>query len=490
MSHKSYPLGANVVAAMTVSSYLDSLDFDAETVFCFTPSGIREAIMRDKELGEVLKDALLDMFQNENNDVQYERRGFNKSMTDAIWAHKMLQIAKAALFDYAPEYDVDEDGYAEIISERIAAAAAKNGTDLKKGDAIMAENLARKVAAEAECGAATAGPAPNSGPVPDGCGNADDNLTQKKEPAVRTVAPVAGPVIAPLDLYLSDLRPGQGQIARMLVGSAAITTAPMNQLRRYWTEKGMRQIGRVSGYKRGSVTLKYYGEELRLNDIEVWLKILQLIADRPLGTAMTFNTRQFARALGKGIGTNTLKALAKTLTRLKAGTFFIETTCPNFIGNLKQYFPDVNAIQNATTHVAITFNMLSEYVETDNGKEFSVTLGRAVRALIGTRVSFWFDEALYYSLRGDYAKRLFLLYTSHKECYPLTRQEIREFFGCSMQSDDDLHTELRQALDQLVEKGIIEKGWEYMKHPERGMSYVVKMVKAAVLVTPATEVAV
>ena len=59
-----------------------------------------------------------------------------------------------------------------------------------------------------------------------------------------------------------------------------------------------------------------------------------------------------------------------------------------------------------------------------------------------------------------------------------------------MQSDDELHTELRKALDQLVEKGIVEKGWEYLNHPERGMAYVVKMVKAGVPMTQATKVAV
>lgn len=283
MLHKNYPLRADTVASMTAFAFIECLDFDADILFCFTPAGIREAIARDKELGEVLKDALHEMFQNDKGNVQYARRGF---------------------------------------------------------------------------------------------------------------------------------------------------TVPM-----------------------------------------------------------TFNTRQFARALGKGIGTNSLKALKAVLTRLKAATFFVETTCPHFIDNLKCYFPEVKAIQNATTQVAITFNMLAEYVEADQGKEFSVTLGRAVRALIGNRVSFWFDEALYYSLHGDYAKRLYLLYTSHKDCYPLTRQEIREYFGCSMQSDDDLHTELRKALAQLVEKGVIESGWAYMKHPERGMSYVVNKVKAVVPMVQTKEVA-
>jgi hypothetical protein len=479
MSHKKYPLSADTVAGMTVSEYIDFQDFDAETVFCFTPAGIREALVRDRELGKVLKDELGAMCLNDKSEVLYERRGFAVPMTDAVWAQKMRAIGWAALFDYPSWYDADEENDAEIEAQRVARSAIKCAAERERMAVALAANLAKN--AKVERAVVRAGP--DSIEISDGYQAKGDNG------AVQMPRSKVESVIAPLDLYLSDLRPGQGQIARMLVGCAGITTAPTNQLRRYWTEKGMRQIERVSGYKHGSVILKYYGEELRLNDIEVWLKILQLVADQPLGTAVTFNTRQFVRALGKGIGTNSLKGVKSVLIRLKAATFFIETTCPHFIDNLKKYFPDVDAIKNATSQVAITFNMLAEYIDADNGKEFSVTLGRAVRALMGNRVSFWFDEALYYSLRGEYAKRLYLLYTSHKACYPLTRREIREYFGCSMQDDDNLHTELRKALDQLADKGVIEKKWAYMMHPERGMSYVVNKVRAEVPMVQPEEVA-
>lgn len=462
MSHKIYPFSAEIAASLDLHSFLEFFDMDADTLFCFTPNGIRKAIAADRDLGEALKDAFNEMFKNDKSEGLFERRGFTVSMTNAVWAYKMCEITKGAYFGYVPDYDQDEEGYAAIIAQRKAEFAIKHAAAEAKQEELYRKNLAARAAAERTTVAA----------------DMDNFQLEEKGFLLETVAePLQVLAQKPIDLYLSGLRPGQGEMARMLIGSAAITTAPQNQLRRYWTEKSMRLIERVSGYKAGSIAIKYYGEELRLNDIEVWMKIMKLAADQPLGTEVTFNTRQFARAMGKGIGTNTLKALKKVLTRLKAATFNIETTCPHFIKNLKFYFPENKAIQNAAEKVEITFNMLSEYADADSGKEFSVTLGRAVRALLGTRVSFWFDEALYESLQGDYAKRLFLLYTSHQNCYPLTRRDIREYFGSSMQSDDDLHAELKKALNQLVEKNVIEKGWEYMNHPVRGMSYVVTKIK-------------
>jgi hypothetical protein len=96
-----------------------------------------------------------------------------------------------------------------------------------------------------------------------------------------------------------------------------------------------------------------------------------------------------------------------------------------------------------------------------------VTIPKDVRALFGKGLSSWFAEDRYYKLRSPTARRLFLLYGRHKDPWPFTKDELREYLGSTMERDSDFNKILELAFRQLVKTGFFASMPTYIPSERR-----------------------
>jgi len=68
----------------------------------------------------------------------------------------------------------------------------------------------------------------------------------------------------------------------------------------------------------GSAKVTYTGEELRQDDLDVWLQVLHMARDHKLGEPIRFNANEMKRALGWNWGKKSTERLKTNLTRLQA----------------------------------------------------------------------------------------------------------------------------------------------------------------------------
>lgn len=119
-----------------------------------------------------------------------------------------------------------------------------------------------------------------------------------------------------LPLWPEDVRCAPNELLR----SALFNARNRNQPRRYLRQETLAVIG--------GGRIIYTGEELRQDDATVWLQLLQMAGDTPLGTAVEFTPYSFCMSVGWTPSGETYAHLRKCLTRLQATAlaFYAERT--------------------------------------------------------------------------------------------------------------------------------------------------------------------
>ena len=412
--------------------------FEPDFVFSYTPDALRAVCTDSNQVARLLILRMKEMLASIPEGRAIERRGFVRHLSNREWLQKMIWLAKG---EEAFNYDVDETCYVELNAARQAKLTANEQQRAKRRTCTI-------------------------GKAPDATGKdndkADDKQSQAKEGAEA-------------EYFLQSFRSGQLHISNFIPRCGVLSVGARGKGRQEWKEDAPLIVRDVSGFKNGDIVISYVGKELRPADIVTWSKILYLAATSPLGTKVTISKAQLLKARGGGDGSNSSKAAKEEIERLQNASFKVTIRRQQTIDAIARGCADDESIQDAkkTGLLSLSFHLLGQ--TTTSGRLWTIHVEPVVRLLFGKGISSWYDERVYKSIRGDYAKRLYLLYYSHKECFPLTLAELRKYLGSTMAEDSDFQDAIDEAHDELEKKEVICRGWKLKESGRRynALAYVV-----------------
>jgi hypothetical protein len=246
--------------------------------------------------------------------------------------------------------------------------------------------------------------------------------------------------------------PQSKALPNIFLRSNLFTARHNNQPRTY------RQKESIAVYGSGSIT--YTGQELRQNDEDMYLVLVDLVKRRygfmpesqwPAGDSfrVEFTPKELIAALGITKSATTYALLQTTMTRLQGASLTIESTAEN---------------AGVDTSSGVSLSMLPSFGWKKRGgsESYWADIPKTLFALFA-RSHF---TALHWEqrckLNGGLAKWLHSFYSTHREPFNLTLDTIMLLCGLSSERRN-LKIKVKKALDELKEinflvSGIVENG--------------------------------
>lgn len=232
-----------------------------------------------------------------------------------------------------------------------------------------------------------------------------------------------------LPLWPEDLRGLPNAFAR----SALFTVAN--------TRKGARKnlkrhpVAAVRG-----IAITYTGEELRQDDEDVFLQLLHIAREHPLGTEVQFTAHAMLVRLRWTINTASYTRLAECIERLKATALTVTVE----LGEMRETF---------SGSLVRKFRMRERRDRTGTS-HWHVTLEREIAVLFGNVHYSRLDWELRLQL-PPLAKWLHGFYSTHAEPWPYSVTSLHEYTGSETKQLKQFRYKLKDALGLLVEKGFL-----------------------------------
>ncbi len=199
----------------------------------------------------------------------------------------------------------------------------------------------------------------------------------------------------------------------------------------------------VSSY--GNSRVVYTGEELRQDDLDVWLQVLHLARLQELGTPIRFSPAQMKKDLKWPYGVKHTVRLMTILTRLKATgvQFHSERLGRGVVLSLVRKF-----------EYSDDFDVAGKRVD----EEWIVELEPEIATLFGggfysTRIE-WEQRM---ALPGNLAKWLHGFYASHSEPYALNVETLIKHAGSRVSTPGKARQMIKEALNELVTVGFFKE---------------------------------
>ncbi len=230
-----------------------------------------------------------------------------------------------------------------------------------------------------------------------------------------------------LPLWPEDVRCAPNEFLR----SALFNARNRNQPRRYLRQETLAIIG--------NGRIAYTGEELRQDDATVWLQLVQMASDTPLGKPVEFTPYSFCKAVGWTPSGETYIHLRKCLTRLQATAlaFYAERTRYTVSLSMIPFFcwQDENS-GKPLPHYQV--KLAPELSALFHGQHFTYLLWQQRRQL---------PEGLATWLHGYLA--------SHREPRPLAIEDIKRAADLTISRSDNLRAAVVRALNALLKTGFL-----------------------------------
>lgn len=234
-----------------------------------------------------------------------------------------------------------------------------------------------------------------------------------------------------LPLWPADVRCAPNEFMR----SALFNARNRNQPRRYLRQEAVAVIGN------GRIT--YTGEELRQDDATVWLQLVQLARDSPLGDVVEFTPYAFCKAVGWHPTGEAYAHLRKCLTRLQATAL---------------------AFYAERTRRTVSLSMIPTFCWQDESTgdplpRYRVMLAKDLAALFqGNHYTYvlWSQRR---RLPEGLSTWLHGYLSSHKQPLPLAVADIRRAAGLTIARPDNLRAAIIRSLTALVGVGFLVS-WE------------------------------
>lgn len=456
MVAKKYIVSPESLAILDPESIEQHIKDEPHCLFGFSPDTLRQLCSTSKKMLYLLDQCFSSRFvlASDSPDALFERPGYDRPMSDREWFGKMQAICKDCLIGDAVPTDPDETGFA-AYELQVATHRAERDARLKaKQDAAKA-SLAAKRATMVEhrktVEADVSSPAGYVTAEVDEPGKlVKQNATGKQN---KHDADETGEQI----FFQTQFYGEQLNISNLITGSRLVSIG--TDTRKRWESNRPLVVTKISGIETGTTTIQYVGEELHVGDIETWATAIQFGAKSPLESRVPLVESDMLKALHRGDGGPYYKTLREQLRRLQDAKLILLTTHRSTIAAVAAMMPEDGGVQDALAsgRLEIVIPLLGG--SSNGSKEgrrgtIHVTIPKDVRALFGKGLSSWFKADGYYKLRSPTARRLFLLYGRHKDPWPFTKDELREYLGSTMEREGDFTKKLLEpAFRELVNTG-------------------------------------
>lgn len=188
--------------------------------------------------------------------------------------------------------------------------------------------------------------------------------------------------------------------------------------------------------------ITYQGEELRQDDETVWLQLIHLAKEQPLGSVVEFTPYSFCKAIGWPICKGSYERLRECLDRMQATAL---------------------AVYSKRLAEGVSLSMIPVFAWQDENKQtlkkYRVQVAPQLVELFGsdhfTRVE-W-EQRL--ALPVGVATWLHGYYASHREPFPVKLDTIKRGAGMTTESASRVRQLIESALAELVNVGFL-KSWE------------------------------
>ncbi|SOE50471.1 hypothetical protein SAMN05446935_0337 [Burkholderia sp. YR290] len=484
-----YNFTATEFASFPASDIADMLELDTDFFSAFTPTTLRAWVKTNRGMYDRMRmrDLLRDWAGRcAPHDEKQEWDGFSDRKTACAWLRTFSDLLQAAM----QGHDINRPMIGEIVvpvdpeaaAREAAAAEAAEAAERNRKYAEFLRAEALKAPTTLACEVVEIAddfdPMPTA-PIP-------APVREERQPVQAAVFDLEDMPSEDLlegteqlaqhkaaaELFLPAARASQLTLPHIIMRSPLMFTGARNAARKVYTKDAPMRIGRVSGFRTGTVEMAYIGEELRASDLETYAHVLRLAATVPLGNRLpTIKVSELLRKIGRDKSTPANRALVDQLNRLRNAEIRLWTSDATIIAAWSALFPDEPLFKREGVEgVQVSFKMLGDLVETKSEKgntvEFSTEVSRYVRVFFGQKLSSWYSESTYRELSGDLAKRLFLFYQSHDGSFDFTFDELVEYLGASG-SRDAFRDSLKAAHDELTTACFI-KGWSLKASEKRG----------------------
>jgi hypothetical protein len=181
--------------------------------------------------------------------------------------------------------------------------------------------------------------------------------------------------------------------------------------------------------------IKFKGEQLNQEDLEVWLQVLDLARDHHLGDRCHTSAYGLLKALGKTTGNHDHKQLDACLTRL------------------------VQPVTITQGRFTFTGGLVTQVWKDENSRQYVICVNPPMAGLFG-RGWTQLDTTTRRKLRSK-ALALWLQahYATHRDPYPYTVSKLRELSGSRTATLFHFRQSLRRALADLQATGAVA-AWE------------------------------
>lgn len=188
--------------------------------------------------------------------------------------------------------------------------------------------------------------------------------------------------------------------------------------------------------------MTYQGEELRQDDETVWLQLIHLAKEQPLGSVVEFTPYSFCKAIGWSICKGSYERLRECLDRMQS------TALAVYSKRLKR---------------GVSLSMLPAFEWQDEHKN---TL-KKYRVQVAPQLVELFGDVQYTQV--EWAQRLALpvgiatwlhgYYASHRDPYPVKLNTLKKGAGITTERPAKVRELIEKALAELVNVGFLES-WE------------------------------
>lgn len=238
--------------------------------------------------------------------------------------------------------------------------------------------------------------------------------------------------------WAEEIREAPNELLRSALFSAGNKNRPREHIKN----------GEIAVY--GNCRILYNGEELRQDDLDVWLEIIHAARNQDLDQPIYFNPHDMKKELRYPYGTKHTERLKTNLTRLKATAVVLHSD------RLER---------------GVSISLIRKFEYSDDSEEhpsskddlWYVELEPEIAILFGGGVySTRIEKEQRMSLSGNLSKWLHGFYASHKEPYPVHYKTLLKNAGSRCSTDGKAKQLIKTAMDELKSSGFL-KEWKMDK---------------------------
>lgn len=248
------------------------------------------------------------------------------------------------------------------------------------------------------------------------------------------------PQIAQLPLWDDELRCLPNEIVR----SDLFNARNRKQARTYLKQAEITLIGE------GRIT--YTGEELRQDDQTVFLQLVHMAKEQPLGQTIEFTAYSFCKAIGWPIDGRSYMRLRGCLVRMQATSLTARVQRRKTHGS-----------QSVSLSISLSMIPLFRWCDDETGlalRHYQVQVAPQLVELFGNNYYTRIEWEQRLALPDGIATWLHGYFASHKNNYAIFLDTIKQGAGITIKRKDHLKEQIEQALNALIRVGFLKR-WAF-----------------------------